>query len=65
MTLMVCADTPRDDVLALLTGLGAEPVVPVGEPPVVATACDVLDGAVATHVTRPISTTPTMANVRI
>ncbi len=26
---------------------------------------DVLDGAVATHVTRPISTTPTMARVRI
>ena len=51
-------------MLALLTGLGAEPVVPVGNPSVDA-ACDVLDGAVATHVTRPISTTPTMARVRI
>jgi hypothetical protein len=50
-------------VLALLTGLGPEPVVPVGN--TVGAACDGLDGAVATHVTRPISTTPTMASVRI
>jgi hypothetical protein len=60
---MVCALTPRDEVLALLTGVGPEPAEPAVDPPD-ADADGVLEGAPAIHTTVPIRMAPTMTSVR-
>ncbi len=65
-TLMVCLVTPRDEVLAELTGLGpaGPPLPPVGCT-WVAPGAEEADGDVATHTVVPTMTAPTSTTVRI